>query len=684
MLDALVVTLGLDASAFVKGQLQTADAFKKTKDQVVRASGEVERSATNMAGALSKATANLLELTAAFLGGRGFKEMIENAVKTNTAIGNLSSGLNVSSTWMTAFGIAAQRMGGSAQQSYASIQQLSDALVDLHTQGKSLPDALFILQAKSGKGIDFSHGVKQMTVDLAAAASILAKTDHATANRLLRSLGLDNATAELMIRQGPRMRQWIEMQQKLAPSPKDVAAAQAMTDAQQKLYASYDLLATKIMTAIGPALISFANWLERLIETIAKFVEEHPDLTKSFVAIGAALTATGIVKAIANILALKDALIGLKAANTIEAGAGLLGLLGRLGLLGLAGIEAADIYGHSSMASDDTETQRRANLARDPNYYRPGHPGGGDGNATDGGSGAGNDMIRRRATGGGSAHIDRLAQGRNAQAVIGELRKAGYSNNAIAAVIGSMQTESSLNPAVPENSYNHGHHGLWQWDSQRWPRIAGWIRSQGGDPMDAAWQARAWIAEHNAKPGDAIYDTEKTERGGRILRSNPSLGDAVHGVQLSERFGVGEEGGRAANAAAWLPHLQAPSPSASGQPDGDADYRAHRGGKVPMPANMPPPDPPSNTAHLQTDTPWRGMRRGQWPTQMHFGAAHAAALNNISNDNRASTTSTSNETHTHIANLNVNAPNATDAHGIARGMKEAMIANDVFGNFAPA
>ena len=31
--------------------------------------------------------------------------------------------------------------------------------------------------------------------------------------------------------------------------------------------------------------------------------------------------------------------------------------------------------------------------------------------------------------------------------------------------------------------------------------------------MDATWQAKAWIAEHNAKPGDAIYDNGQTEAG---------------------------------------------------------------------------------------------------------------------------------------------------------------------------
>ena len=157
--------------------------------------------------------------------------------------------------------------------------------------------------------------------------------------------------------------------------------------------------------------------------------------------------------------------------------------------------------------------------------------------------------------GGGTASIGKISRAGNARAIIDELRAAGYNDNAVAAIVGSMQTESGLNPAVPENSYNRGHIGLWQWDRNRWPRIKKWIEGQGGDPMDARWQTKAWIAEHNAKPGDPMYDHPRTAKGGAILRGNPTIDEAIHGVRESERFGAGEEGGRGAKARGWLPHL---------------------------------------------------------------------------------------------------------------------------------
>ncbi|TNC10414.1 hypothetical protein FF100_22340 [Methylobacterium terricola] len=71
----------------------------------------------------------------------------------------------------------------------------------------------------------------------------------------------------------------------------------------------------------------------------------------------------------------------------------------------------------------------------------------------------------------GSVSLGKIGRSENARAIIDELRTAGYSDNAIAAVVGSMQTERGFNPRAA-NNVKGGHTGLWQWDKDRWPRIA--------------------------------------------------------------------------------------------------------------------------------------------------------------------------------------------------------------------
>ncbi|TNC10413.1 hypothetical protein FF100_22335 [Methylobacterium terricola] len=67
-----------------------------------------------------------------------------------------------------------------------------------------------------------------------------------------------------------------------------------------------------------------------------------------------------------------------------------------------------------------------------------------------------------------------------------------------------------------------------------------------------------------------MYDHRRTARGGAILRNNPSIDDAIHGVRESERFGPGEEGGRAAHARRWLPNLDSVGRLSNGRPIGQA------------------------------------------------------------------------------------------------------------------
>jgi hypothetical protein len=248
---------------------------------------------------------------------------------------------------------------------------------------------------------------------------------------------------------------------------------------------------------------------------------------------------------------------------------------------------------------------------------------------------------------GGTARIGAAARNVNAQTIIGELRRAGYNDNAIAAIVGSMQTESGLNPAVPQNSYNRGHTGLWQWDRTRWPKIAKWISDRGGNPMDAAWQTRAWVAEHNARPGDAIYDHARTQRGGEILRNNPTLDNAIHGVRESERFGPGEEGGRAANARGWLPHVTArPATAAPTTAPAMPRLNMSPGGFDPNridPANLlrpgtHPADAITNNSssrsvvqHISNTTTIHGSDRPQEAARVMesaFGRLHGLALQN--------------------------------------------------------
>lgn len=166
----------------------------------------------------------------------------------------------------------------------------------------------------------------------------------------------------------------------------------------------------------------------------------------------------------------------------------------------------------------------------------------------------------------GGGRMGRAQQSANARIVMEEFKAAGLPAEGVAALMGSGQTESGFNPRA-HNDVSGGHTGLLQWDRTRWAKVSAWIKAQGGDPFDIRWQARAAIAEGRAKPGDALYDSGTTARGFRKLeQSAGDLGKAMDGIKDIERYGDGEESGRGANARAWLPHVNAPTPPTSAVP----------------------------------------------------------------------------------------------------------------------
>ncbi|WP_210302519.1 phage tail tip lysozyme, partial [Rhodoblastus sphagnicola] len=165
-------------------------------------------------------------------------------------------------------------------------------------------------------------------------------------------------------------------------------------------------------------------------------------------------------------------------------------------------------------------------------------------------------MGAEAAPAGAGGRIGKAVQSENAKKALAALLGSGLPPEGVAAAMGSAQSESSFNPHA-HNDVKGGHTGLFQWDSTRWPKIARWIKEHGGNPWDAGWQSRAYVAESAAKPGDQLYDTRRTEEGGRLLRESAGdIAKAMDGIRESERYGRGEEGGRGANARAWLPHVR--------------------------------------------------------------------------------------------------------------------------------
>ena len=610
--DALAIEVGLDPKALRKGLAEVSTSMRKAKEGAQKDGAAIEKSLDGAAEAVDRLARNALKLFALFTAGRAVKDFVQDITSADAALGRLAKSIGSTPEAISSLANAVARGGGSAAATAGSFEKLSDSINEIKVSGNSsLLPTLGRLQGISGKTIRLNQDLATTFGDIADAAKGTAdKMGAPFASYLLKQAGIDRDTAALLLQGREKLNEAIEKSRKVGIVKKeDSEAAQKLQTSIETLRQASESFGRSIMTNLTPVitdlLTRFQGWIEKnqewlrsgIVDGVKQFANwikgiDWDNVGKGLQNFGAA--ALKVADAFGGILKICEALllfwVGSKAIRMVQAILGMAGLLGsgplgwaiRLAMLGGAAMGSVDpsksiVHGGvpsgslnpsdelPGVGTDDARPRRMGIFARArravverARRLR-----------------AGGDATAATETPGPSRPLGAVARNQNAQTIIATLKAAGYNDNAIAAVVGSMQTESSFNPRA-RNNVNGGHTGLWQWDSTRWPKVANWIKSKGGDPYSAEWQAKAWIAEHNAKPGDAIYDGRKTERGGRRLRDNPSLTDAITGVQESERFGHGEEGGRANNARRWLPHVNGASSPASGNRADSVSLRMRR------------------------------------------------------------------------------------------------------------
>jgi hypothetical protein len=176
IIDELVLSLGIDASKFEKGRRQADDALKRPKDSAVKHSKDIESGNKIVAESFEKVAAEALSFFAVLAGAKSVKDFIAQINEAQTSLGRFSEGLGESPQFVSEWGMAVQRMGGSAADAQATIATMSKALFDLHHNGKALTE-VYRLASAAGRAIDTEHGLPKFMNDMAAAAQQLAKTD---------------------------------------------------------------------------------------------------------------------------------------------------------------------------------------------------------------------------------------------------------------------------------------------------------------------------------------------------------------------------------------------------------------------------------------------------------------------------------------------------------------------------
>jgi len=474
LIDSLIIELGLDPTKFEEGQKKAAAGLVKTKDAATKAGKEIEEGNKKAAESFGAVKSEALSLLAVFIGGAGVKAFLSDVSKVAAETGRMGTMLGQPSQNLSAFGMAVERFGGSSRNAVGNISQLTDMLEGLKAEGKMPPQSMFMMFQNAGMNFDMQKDAVSQTYEIATALQKIFQNNPVRAGYWARQLGLDPGTYQLMVKMGPGLRTYVDNLKRLAPSDRDVQVSQDFWSAWAGTGQEVSFLGTKIASDLLPPLTALLKDIEPVIHSMGEWAEKNPEVVKGIAALVALLTAAGVAKSIANVLALAGALRGLAgataaaeaagAAATTGGLAGLLAMAGRFGLLGAAGYALYETVRPQPAGDGEDEAARQRRF--------------GQGNLARG-------MIGLRSASGGIAARDAAALIRK----VGGTEQEAVMLGAIAAgESGGNARAHNANAATGDNSY-----GLWQ------------INMIGG-------LERERLAKYGLKDKTDLYDPETNAR----------------------------------------------------------------------------------------------------------------------------------------------------------------------------
>ncbi|MVW80174.1 phage tail tip lysozyme [Bordetella sp. 02P26C-1] len=440
VIDALVVTLGLDAKAFKQDQREATASLKHTATDAAKAARDIEargRQATATFGSWRREVVGLLAL---FTAGVGIQQFTKNTLASAISLGRMSSNLGVGVDQLQAWQRAAERAGLSVGGMNALLHDTASAVNQLRLgQGLNEQARQFLLAGGSVEDL------RDANAYLTARAKIVREfyqRDPSKALYVAQQLGITEEQFNLL-KQGPSAIQaLVEAQkQRLAITREDAEQATRLNNLWLDLRDTYTAVGTKVVIALIPVferLIEkgkqlgdkvLANrdaivaWVDRAVDAIGKFVtmaDRAADSVGGWQNVLIALAGLKILSMVGPLLSVAGALAQIGAALVTLGGSAASAGIAALGAAGAAVVGGVALATYSSSLNDgESETVAALNGGANPK---------------------GADMVRA-------------------------MEGMGYKREHAVGIVANLVAESSLNPAAVGDGGRA--YGLAQWHPDR-------------------------------------------------------------------------------------------------------------------------------------------------------------------------------------------------------------------------
>lgn len=515
IIDALVVTLGLNAKGFTQGAAEVGKSLKRTTDESSRTARTMEANGKQAAQFFSKVRNEALALLAVFTAGVGLKNFTANTISGAASLGQMSQNLTMSTERLSAWQKAAERAGGSAEGITAQLKESSDQVAKFKRgmAAESLPGFF----QYGGKVDDLKDG----NTYLLARSRIIAdlyKTDRARAALAAQQMGIGDGQFDLL-KQGPAaLEQLVRAQEKRSSiSERDAKDALRLRSLYLDLRDTFEAVGTKILVALIPAferLIKVAQrwgdyildhrkdiveWVDGAVEAVGKFIEMADKAAQSVGGWKNVLLALGALK----VLSMTGSLLGL--ASALGAVATSLGVIG--GASGAAGVAALGAMGVAAGGVALATYSKDLNKGEAETLAAQNNP---------------------------------ALKGKGAIAAVRFFESRGYTREQATGLAANLQAESNFNPnAVGDNGQAYG---IGQWHPVR---QADFKKAYGFDIRQSTLEQQLAFVDWELK------NTERTAREKLAAAKTPmQAGEAVSRYYERPKDADGEARKRAAAAGA--------------------------------------------------------------------------------------------------------------------------------------
>lgn len=265
IIDALVVTLGLDDRKYRDGAQRNKADLKSQREESAKTSKEMEANAKRGMEAFSNLRREIVGLFAAFTAGVGLKDFVQQTIQSDAATGRLAKNLDMSVEAVSAWQGVLKRNGGSADDASNGLQKIADVYEQISLYG-NMP----LAQEFNALKVPMED-LKDSGKTLLDIADAFHKMDPKQAAALGASLGFSPALIALLEKGRGAVAAMLVEQRKLGViTQADAEAAQKLQNSLSGLAQSSATLGRTVLTELEPAIDAisagmtvFAGWIEK-------------------------------------------------------------------------------------------------------------------------------------------------------------------------------------------------------------------------------------------------------------------------------------------------------------------------------------------------------------------------------------------------------------------------------------